>query len=176
MPAGRAMPDSEPAANQEGGLRFIQPMLAATEEEVPGQGKWSLAVKLDGIRAVAIKNGAQTRLFSRRPGDISEDYPEIVQAVAGLPARQLMVDGEIAALDEKGRSSFQLLQNAKRNPAASDRVFSFMSDLMREDGRDTTSLPLVRSILWEWRLWDDPWLEASRRRPWFCAGRSGSSQ
>jgi len=125
-------------------VRFIRPMLAATEEQLPREGKWSMEVKLDGIRAIAIKNGAQTRLFSRRPRDISADYPEIAHAIAGLPARQLMVDGEIAALDEKGRSSFQLLQNAKRDPAARDRVFYFMFDLMHVDGRDTTSLPLAQ--------------------------------
>ncbi len=131
-------------AKSEGELRFIQPMLAGTGQELPREGKWSLEVKLDGIRAIAIKDGADTRLYSRRPREVSVDYPDIVHAISLLPVQKLMVDGEIVALDDKGRSSFQLLQNAKRNPAIHARIFYVMFDLMHVDGRDTTSLPLTQ--------------------------------
>ena len=118
-------------------------MLAQAATELPRDGQWSFEVKLDGIRAVAIKDGSRTRLFSRRPRDITDEYPEIVRAIANLPARQLIVDGEIAAIDDKGRSSFQMLQNVRRDPASRARIFYYMFDIMRLNEMDTMPLTLA---------------------------------
>jgi len=119
-------------------------MLARGGQDLPARGKWSLEVKLDGIRAIAIKDGAQVRLFSRRRSEMSQHYPEIAQAVCRLPAQKLMVDGEIVALDEQGRSSFQLLQNVQTDAAARRRIFYVMFDMLNWDGTDTTAWPLAQ--------------------------------
>ena len=68
-------------------------------------------IKFDGYRALAFKNGKDVRLISRNKKPF--DYPELVDALKKLPAERVILDGEIAALDEKGRSSFQLLQMFK---------------------------------------------------------------
>jgi bifunctional non-homologous end joining protein LigD len=122
--------------------RFLEPMKAHLEDELPDGPDWLYEVKLDGIRAVAVKDGPQVRLFSRRPRDVTDEYPEIVSALARLSARQLVVDGEIVAFDARGRTSFQLLQNRKRSGSRTN-LFFIMFDLLHLNGRDVISAPLV---------------------------------
>ncbi len=107
------------------------------------QGKgWLLEIKLDGIRAVAVKDGSHVKLFSRKPRDISSDYPDVVAALEGLPVEDVVLDGEVVALNASGKSSFQLLQNRKRPGKEKPSIFYYLFDLLNLDGRDFTSLPL----------------------------------
>ncbi|MBV9463835.1 MAG: non-homologous end-joining DNA ligase, partial [Verrucomicrobiae bacterium] len=105
---------------------------------------WIYEIKFDGYRAIAVKNGSKTQLFSRNENDLSAHYPELAQAVARLPCKQAVLDGEIVALDPQGRFSFQLLQqwlspgNHRRPPV---RYYFF--DLLELEGRDLTGLPLT---------------------------------
>jgi bifunctional non-homologous end joining protein LigD len=101
-------------------------------------------LKLDGIRALGIKNGKTVRLFSRRPRELTQDYPDIVAALQKLRAKQLVVDGEIVALDERGRSSFQLLQNRRRAGGKPPPIFFYLFDLLHLNGRDLKPLPLAQ--------------------------------
>ena len=75
-------------------------------------GKWLYEVKLDGYRALAFKSGKATRLVSRNQKAFN--YPELLDALKSLRAEHFVIDGEITALDPKGRSSFQLLQAYER--------------------------------------------------------------
>jgi bifunctional non-homologous end joining protein LigD len=86
---------------------FVEPMQALAVEKLP-EGDWLYEIKLDGYRALAFKDGREVRLVSRNQKDFS--YPQLIDALKSLPADQVVLDGEIVALDEKGRSSFQLLQ------------------------------------------------------------------
>jgi bifunctional non-homologous end joining protein LigD len=124
--------------------RFAEPMKALLQAELPKGRDWLFEVKLDGIRAIGIKNGRPVRIFSRRPRELTRDYPEIVEALRKLPAEKLVVDGEIVALDEKGRSSFQLLQNLKRSSASRPPVLFYLFDLLNLNGHDLESLPLMK--------------------------------
>ena len=124
--------------------RFAEPMKALLQAELPKGRDWLFEVKLDGIRAIGIKNGRQVRIFSRRPRELTMDYPEIAEALRNLPAEKLVVDGEIAALDEKGRSSFQLLQNLKQSSASRPPVSFYLFDLLNLNGHDLESLPLMK--------------------------------
>jgi bifunctional non-homologous end joining protein LigD len=85
-------------------------MKAKLASESPPGGDWIYELKFDGFRAIALKNGGEVELRSRSGKDLTQKFPEIARAVAGLPADDAVLDGEIVALDEKGRSSFQLLQ------------------------------------------------------------------
>jgi bifunctional non-homologous end joining protein LigD len=91
-------------------LKFVSPMKAKLGSESPPGGDWIYELKFDGFRAIALKNGSEVELLSRSGKDLTQKFPEIARAVAGLPADDAVLDGEIVALDEKGRSSFQLLQ------------------------------------------------------------------
>ena len=91
-------------------LKFVSPMKAKLASESPPDGDWIYELKFDGFRAIALKNGSEVELRSRSGKDLTQKFPEIARAVAGLPGDDAVLDGEIVALDEKGRSSFQLLQ------------------------------------------------------------------
>ena len=82
-------------------------MKALPVEKLP-EGDWLYEIKFDGYRALAFKDGKDVRLVSRNQKAF--DYPQLLDALKLLPAECFILDGEIAALDGKGRSSFQLLQ------------------------------------------------------------------
>ncbi|HLK66729.1 MAG TPA: non-homologous end-joining DNA ligase [Bryobacteraceae bacterium] len=119
-------------------LKFIEPMLLATASTLPEGGNWSYEVKLDGYRAVAFKSNGKAQLRSRNDRDFNARYPAVVKALAGLP-HETVIDGEITALDDAGRPSFNLLQNS--GPGIANVVY-YVFDVMVLDGRDLTSEPL----------------------------------
>ncbi|MBK9260997.1 MAG: non-homologous end-joining DNA ligase [Polyangiaceae bacterium] len=83
------------------------PMRAVpTPAKAPGK-EFSYELKLDGIRCVAMKNGRHVLLYNRHGREITRVYPEVVQELAELAAPRIIVDGEVVALDEKGRPNFQ---------------------------------------------------------------------
>jgi bifunctional non-homologous end joining protein LigD len=120
---------------------FVEPMKSLTQSAVPREAGWSLELKLDGIRAIAFRDGETLRIFSRRPRDLTAEYPEIVNQLRRLPAKQWVVDGEIVALDERGHSSFQLLQNRSQRSVP---IVFYIFDLINVGGRDLKSLPLLQ--------------------------------
>ena len=124
-----------------GGPRFIEPMKPRLVESPPGAGDWMYELKFDGIRALAIKNGEKVSLMSRNQNELGARYPEIVQAVRDLPASECVLDGEIVALDEKGRSSFQLLQ-ALEMEGRKFPVYYYVFDLLQAGKKDLLQLPL----------------------------------
>jgi len=67
-------------------------------------------LKLDGYRAIAAKADGRVHLWSRNENDFAGRYPSIAKALMKLPD-QTVVDGEIVALDESGKPSFNALQN-----------------------------------------------------------------
>lgn len=119
---------------------FVEPMKAKLAGSPPA-GNWVYEIKFDGWRALALKSGSQARLVSRNEKDFGGKFPEIMEAVAGLNAQDAIVDGEIVALDEAGKSSFQLLQaydiGQQRPP-----IFFYAFDLLQLDGKDIKGKPL----------------------------------
>jgi bifunctional non-homologous end joining protein LigD len=107
----------------------------------PSAGDWVYELKFDGIRALAIKRGGKVSLLSRNQNELGARYPEVVTAIAALPVDECVIDGEIVALDEKGRSSFQLLQALELEGRKSP-VYYYVFDLLQAEGKNLTSLPL----------------------------------
>ena len=70
-------------------------------------GDWIYEIKFDGYRAVALRGGNETRIHFRNEKDLGGKFQEVKAAVAGLNVQDAVIDGEIVALDDKGRSSFQ---------------------------------------------------------------------
>ena len=122
--------------------RFIEPMKPRLMDDPPTGGDWSYELKFDGIRACAIKDGGKVSLISRNGNELRARYPEVADAVKELPADECAIDGEVVALDEEGRSSFQLLQSLEMEGRKSPIRF-YVFDLMQLNGRSLTGLPLT---------------------------------
>src|SRR5260221_10483832 len=91
---------------QSAATSFIDPMKARLVESLP-TGHWIYELKFDGYRALAFKTAKEVRLISRNR--IEFKYPQLANALKLLSAQDVIIDGEITALDQDGRSSFQLL-------------------------------------------------------------------
>ncbi|MBV9610924.1 MAG: ATP-dependent DNA ligase [Acidobacteriaceae bacterium] len=88
-------------------FRPVQPMLAQTAEDVNDAlaelGEAALEYKFDGARVQAHKSGDHVVIFSRGSKDVSAAVPEVVEAVRAIPAREVILDGEVLSLDAAGR-------------------------------------------------------------------------
>ncbi len=121
--------------------RFIEPMKAKLVEEPPTTGAWLYELKFDGIRLIGVKKEKKVSLLSRNENELTKRFPEIVEAIKDLPARECVIDGEVVALDEDGRSSFQLLQ-AREMEGGRIPVYFYAFDLLQLDGKGLMPLPL----------------------------------
>jgi ATP-dependent DNA ligase len=120
-------------------LRFIAPMECLPVARVPDGEEWQYELKLDGYRAIAVKDGGDVSLYSRNGNSFNAKFPLILDAVAKLGPKRFMIDGEIVALDESGRHSFQLLQRIKSSKAP---LRFYLFDLLQIDADDLMGQPL----------------------------------
>ena len=121
-------------------LKFVEPMKASTAPPPPYNGHWLYEVKFDGFRVLAIKNGKSVELWSRNEKPLGGRFPEVVKAVTKLSVGSCILDGEVCALNDQGKSSFQLLQNAEQTKHP---VVYYVFDLLFEGSTDLRKLPLL---------------------------------
>ena len=127
--------------------RFIRPMKPRLVQEPPGAGEWLYELKFDGFRVMAVKDGENVSLISRNGNELAARFPEIVAVVRALPVGDAVIDGEVVALDEKGRSSFQLLQGIELESRKAPTYY-YVFDLLHTEGRSLIGQPLeVRKTL-----------------------------
>lgn len=136
-PGGPSLPTNLPSAKP----RFIEPMKAKLVDEPPKHGDWIYELKFDGFRAIGLKIDKRASLYSRNEKKLDARFPEILNAMKSLPVRECVIDGEIVALDEEGRSSFQLLQALEMEGRKSPLRF-YVFDLLQLDGRSLLQLRL----------------------------------
>jgi DNA ligase D-like protein (predicted ligase) len=117
---------------------WVEPMLATLVSELPDAGPWVFERKLDGYRALAFRDGANVRLFSRNKLPLEESFPTIAEAVAKLARKRFVIDGEIVAVVAGDAGGFQQLQ--QRTARTPVRYYVF--DLLSLDGGDVRALPL----------------------------------
>jgi len=128
----------------------MRPMLATPGRHIPAGDAWTHEVKWDGIRVLADCTNGLDRFFSRNGNDVTAAWPDI--ATSPVPGRDLLVDGEVIALNEDGLPDFRVLQERMhvRSAATVARLVkqvpvTFMVfDLLRLDGADLTGEPLER--------------------------------
>jgi len=118
---------------------FVEPMLLLRADNLPEGDAWQYELKFDGYRALAIKTGGKIQLRSRNDNDFSLRYPAIATALSSLP-NETVVDGEVVALDESGKPSFNTLQNH----AAGAELHFFVFDVLILAGRDVMGEPLTK--------------------------------
>ncbi len=88
----------------------VELMLAETRDEAFTKKGWLWELKYDGYRVLAERNGAEARLLYRHGMDATAIFPDVTRALRALPFESLVLDGEIAVNDEKGRPRFGRLQ------------------------------------------------------------------
>jgi bifunctional non-homologous end joining protein LigD len=113
------------------------PMLATLAADPPGGAGWTFEVKWDGYRALAYVRGGECRLVSRNGNDLTPRFAEVAKAVVrATKSPNAVLDGEVCALDERGRSSFSAMQRG-----AGTLVY-YVFDVLELDGEALVDLPL----------------------------------
>lgn len=120
---------------------FVRPALATLVDKLPAGPEWLFEVKFDGYRALAAVAGDQVRIDTRNGLDWTARYPSVAQALRALDLDRALLDGEIVAVDEEGRSNFGALQQALTAGGAGLTYFVF--DLLSLAGSDLRDRPLV---------------------------------
>ncbi|MGJ4844024.1 ATP-dependent DNA ligase [Leifsonia sp. Le1] len=124
----------------------ISPMLATlgSEKDVHDESEWAFEMKWDGIRAIAEVRGDALRLSTRNGNDVTVAYPELRTLTEVADGHELVLDGEIVALDKTGRPDFGLLQTRMGLTRPSDvdaavsraPVHYMVFDLLELDGEN----------------------------------------
>jgi bifunctional non-homologous end joining protein LigD len=122
---------------------FIPPQLPRLVTEVPEEdGNWIHEMKFDGYRMQGhLKNGI-AHFYTRNALDWSNTFPHLLNALESLPTTNAIFDGEIVALDEKGRTHFQKLQNSLKSKNDSHLVY-YIFDILFLNGQDLRELTLL---------------------------------
>ena len=127
----------------------LRPMNATLGTRPPAGDGWAWELKWDGIRALAYVDGGRLRLFTRNGNEVTHRYPELRGLGVALGPRDAVLDGEIVALDENGRPSFELLQRRMHveSPSVIRRLAGevpavyMVFDVLWLDGHSLMSLP-----------------------------------
>src|SRR5947209_16022439 len=121
---------------------FVPPSLAVLRATAPSGTGWAHEIKFDGYRIQARLDHGEVRLLTRKGPDWSAKLPNSAAAVAKLPARTALIDGEVVVEEENGVSSFSALQAALKQ-GERERFIYYVFDLLHLDGRDLTGLPMA---------------------------------
>jgi len=113
-------------------------MKAVLTDERFSDPNWIFERKLDGIRCIAIRSGAELNLLSRNDLSQNERYPELVDALDAERCREFAVDGEVVAFDGSQTSFARLAQRHQHNVP----VFLYVFDVLWLEGHDVRPLPL----------------------------------
>jgi bifunctional non-homologous end joining protein LigD len=126
----------------------LRPMLARSGKLPPREEQFGFEVKWDGIRTIFYIDHGHAELRGRNGSDFTPRYPEVRELARSLGARRMILDGEVVALDDQGRPSFERLQ-ARMHLASDSAVRRRMRDipatyvifdLLYLDGHATLSL------------------------------------
>jgi len=115
-------------------------MLAKLHDEPFDDPNWIYEIKWDGYRAIAEVNSKNIRLYSRNGLSFNEAYPVVYEELKKI-RKSVVLDGEIVALDAKGKPNFQLIQQYGEQPGVSLHYYVF--DCLYINGRSLEKKPLL---------------------------------
>jgi bifunctional non-homologous end joining protein LigD len=121
---------------------FVPPSLATLHESPPSGAEWIHEIKFDGYRIEARLDHSEAKLLTRKELDWTHRFARVAKAVAALPAKTALLDGELVVENEKGISSFSMLQTDLKD-GRDDRFVYWVFDLLFLDGRDLRDEPLT---------------------------------
>ena len=137
---GNGSTESRPTRKQKA-PQFVRPMKATAVTDLPEEGDWIYEIKWDGYRALGLKQGDDAQLLSLKEKNLTSDFPGVAKAMGKIAAKTALLDGEIVAVDAKGRPSFQVLQNRKSLGLRWSVVY-YAFDLLNLEGEDLQRRPL----------------------------------
>jgi bifunctional non-homologous end joining protein LigD len=117
----------------------LKPMLATLAKTGPRGDGWAWELKWDGIRALGYVEGGRIRLVTRNGNEVTHRYPELRKLGETIGARDVVLDGEIVAMDGTGRPSFETLQ--RRMHVESDSA-------IRRLAREVPVAYILFDVLW----------------------------
>src|SRR5215203_4332144 len=109
-PSPLALARELPGVREGGFPAFFEPLLATLRDKVPMRGEWVYEIKYDGYRTQAHLLNGRPAMYTRRGYDWTMKFKPIAEVLKGLPARDLVLDGEVIVPDERGASDFPKLQ------------------------------------------------------------------
>lgn len=118
----------------------LAPMLCETTSTPFSDSKWVFEFKYDGYRLMSRRHEDGVKLFFRSGAQVTESFPELVEALARLPFEEWVIDGEVVVLDDTGHASFELMQ--KRSSLHLPATY-FVFDLLAVEGFDLRRLSLL---------------------------------
>jgi bifunctional non-homologous end joining protein LigD len=119
----------------------VEAQLANSAQSPPSGAAWVHEIKYDGYRMLCRIEDRKVRMMSRNGNDWTQNFPAVARALGRLPVETAWVDGEVVAMDSKGRSSFQRLQNALSGTGAEALTY-LAFDLLYLNGYDLRGAPL----------------------------------
>lgn len=122
-------------------LPEVEPQLATLVRAPPAGDAWLHEIKYDGFRAIAYVDRGEVHLVSRNGLSFDERFAAVRDALGKRARARAILDGEICAIDEGGRTRFEALQGAMRD-GRQDRLVFFVFDLLFEGEDDLRALPL----------------------------------
>jgi bifunctional non-homologous end joining protein LigD len=133
---------SLPGASKASFPKDFTPQLATLTDRVPAGDNWLHELKFDGYRILALVRNGKVNLVTRRGNDWTARFQSVADAVAELPLKSAILDGEVVSLDEHGISNFQQLQNLMKRGDKQALVY-YVFDLPYLEGFDLTETPLL---------------------------------
>ena len=128
----------------------LRPMMAGSADNAFSHPDWLFEPKLDGYRVLAFLKGEQVTLLSRNGLDLTSRLPEVVSDLKAQEHDEMVLDGEVAALNEDGLPDFGLIQQvmgfdkgAVDRPAGRANMVYYPFDLLYLDGVDFRRVPLI---------------------------------
>jgi bifunctional non-homologous end joining protein LigD len=119
---------------------FVAPQLCTPVDRPPAGEGWCHEIKFDGYRVQLRVEDGEATLKTRKGLDWTEKFQAIAKEASALP--DVLVDGEIVALDHNGAPDFSTLQ-AALSDGKTDNLIFFGFDLLFADGMDNRGLPLA---------------------------------
>jgi bifunctional non-homologous end joining protein LigD len=120
--------------------RTYASMLATLAEDVPRGAGWAFEVKWDGYRAIATLASGDATLTSRNGNDLTARFQSVAKELSkAVKTPDCVLDGEVCALDEEGRSSFSAMQQGK----AGTPIVYYVFDVLEIEGEPVIDLPFV---------------------------------
>lgn len=121
---------------------FIAPQLATLVDQAPDGDQWLHEIKLDGYRMQCHIASGKAQFISRNQQDWTDKFPELAKIAAELTPQNVILDGEVVAVDQQGVSQFQLLQNAFKQ-RTTDTLHYYVFDILYLNGYDLRPVALV---------------------------------